>query len=429
MEGKDKIEIKFYGAAREVGRSCIMVNSEFLFDSGIKISEEGTEYPLIGKDELKKIKAVFLSHAHLDHSGALPLFNKLGFKGEIFATSMTKDITRILLKDSFHIEMLNKEEPGYTKENIQQAINQIKKVNYFIEYNLKGTKFRYFDSGHIPGSASVLIELKGKRILYSGDINSRETRLLRKLEYEKYVPKIIDTLICESTYGDRNHEDRKKQEENFIEKIKETLHNKGTVLIPAFSVGRAQEIILLLDSHNIRYPVYLDGMAKKVSNLFLKNTGWIKSHDSLSKALNKVIYIKKPRQREEVSRKNAIIITTSGMMDGGPVIDYLEYLWKNPKNSILLTGYQVEGSNGRLLLDEGKVFIDGIRVKVKAFYKKYDFSAHSGRNELIRYIETIKPKALILQHGDETAIMSLAEYFKGKGIKVYTPKLNESISI
>ncbi|MGM5481908.1 MAG: MBL fold metallo-hydrolase [Nanobdellota archaeon] len=417
------MKFTFHGGAEEVGRSCIEVDDRFLFDAGLKITEEGSEYPIM--EDCNHIKAVFLSHSHLDHCGALPLFNKRGLNCGIFCNSMTRQTSKILMKDSFHIELINKQHPIYTKDNLMSVISFMKNVKFGRSYNLDDAKFSFHYAGHIPGASSVLLELDNRKILYTGDYNTIDTNLMSGADMDF---KDIDVLICESTYGDREHPGRKLEEKRFLDNIKKVLERGGNVLIPTFAVGRAQEIMEMLNKENFGVPIYLDGMAKRVTNLYKKMPEYIKNPKKYTDAINKVKFIKKWKDRHEVVKHQSIIITTSGMLDGGPVIDYLGYFYHNEKNGVFLTGYQGEGSNGRLLLEEGKVFLDGVRVKMKAQVEKFDFSAHAGRREIIKTINSISPKNLILQHGDLEPLEHLRKEFESK-MNVYVPKIGESLDI
>ena len=414
------MKFAFYGGAREVGRSCVCLDGKYLFDAGLKISEEGSEYPL--PFDLEGIQAVFLSHAHLDHSGALPLFYHRGLRGSVFCNPLTKDTTKILLKDSFHIELLENREPEYKRWDIADVMGSMVNIKYNKPQDLGGAKVTYLDAGHIPGSASVLLEYAGKRILYTGDINSSDTRLLEGLRYKAGD---IDILICESTYGDRDHPKRGQSEGHFLQDVEETLKRGGSALVPAFAVGRAQEILMILDQRRWDVPIYLDGMAKKFVSLLLRRPGFVKKPDLLSKALQKVTFVRNKKHRKRIMHDRGIFVTTSGMLDGGSVLDYLQAVYHNEKSALILTGYQAEGSNGRLLLDEGRAYIEGLRIKIRCMLKRYDFSAHSGQKELISYIRSIKPKQLILMHGKDESAEELAKRFND--IPVTIPRLGDEV--
>ena len=293
------MKIQFLGSAKEVGRSCILVNDWILLDAGLMIGKEKAEYPEDFSE--KDIKAVFLTHAHLDHTGALPLLNHLGLRCVIYATKMTRAITKILLKDSIHIEELKGNHPAYTEENINNILSYFTYTNYNRDYEEKGVslKYKFLDAGHIPGSASVLIDFEDKsgqrkKILYTGDINAIDSNLLNGLNYHKKNSELknVDVLICESTYGGRDHPPRSEQEKEFLSTIQRTIDKGGSVLIPAFAVGRSQEIIMMLAKRNFKVPVYLDGMGKKVTDLFIKEHKFLKDGKLFQKAVEKVEFVR-----------------------------------------------------------------------------------------------------------------------------------------
>jgi putative mRNA 3-end processing factor len=411
------MKLTFYGAAKEVGRSCIVVDDMYMLDAGIELNHE-VRYPAI--TDLSSIKGIFLCHAHLDHSGALPLFNFQGLEVPIFCTSMTKKLTYILLKDEFKIQKLQREHPAYHKSNIRNVMALMKYVSPRMMRRFEDMEFQFLLSGHIPGSCSIFMKVDGRSLLYTSDINNVDTLLMKKCDE---IP-LADVLITECTYGEREHPPREETEKKFLEKIQETLERGGSVLIPVFAVGRAQEIMMLLDRLETKVPIYLDGMAEDVTRIILEEPIWLKNGAALRKAFQRVKLVKNQR-REDIAKQQSIILTTSGMMEGGPVISYLAHMYFDEKNSILLTGYQTKETNGRRLLEKGEVDIDGRIVKVKCYYEQFDFSAHAGRKELIELIRKVNPEHLILQHGDPEALDSIASEFKDK--KVYIPELGDTI--
>ncbi|RMF54775.1 MBL fold metallo-hydrolase [Candidatus Woesearchaeota archaeon] len=420
------MQLIFHGAAREVGRSCVEVASEkrFLFDAGIKITAEQPEHPT-HIDDLRGIAGVFLSHGHLDHCGALPLLDHTGLRCPIFCTSATKAITRILLKDALKIERIKHHHPAYDKNDVFKALDSVQKVRYGQKNYLEGIEFAFQDAGHIPGSASIMVEVEGKRILYTGDINTTQTMLLKGAFVN--FPK-INTLICESTYGEKDHPERKKEEKAFLSKVKE-ISDTGSVILPVFAVGRAQEVMMMLAKKDFSVPIYMDGMAKSVTELFEQEPGFIRDVSLLQKSAEKVEFIESRDEREEALKKKGIFLTTSGMLSGGPVIKYLTELGDNPNNGILLTGYQTEDSNGRLLLEEGRVIIDNKLIKINSQVKQFDFSAHAGMRELKELVRKIMPEHAIFVHGDKSATLSMAKFAESLGIKACAPKTDEILEV
>ena len=422
------MELKIHGAAKEVGRSAIQLTTndhKILLDAGIKLAQE-TSYPL-NMDDLTDTDVVFLTHAHLDHSGCLPLLRSHGMHCPVITNSVTKALTRILFKDAYKVEKINRRYVNYSKDDITETLADMQNVKYRKEYGFHELRYQYYDAGHIPGSSMILLEADGKRILYTGDFNTNESLLLNPADVD--IPPGIDVLITESTYGDREHLNRKKQREDFIQSIKATIARGGSVIVPVFAVGRAQEILLMLDQHDFGVPVYLDGMAKRVTEQMLAKPKFIKDVNLLKKAIQKVKVVKGFRERKNFIKQQGIFVTTSGMLEGGPVLDYIAGLWENELNSILLTGYQAEYTNGRLLVEEGNVFLDGWKVNVKAEVKHYDFSAHVGRTGLHEFITKIDPKKLVTVHGDSSAMKELAEWAESRGIESCAPALGDKIII
>ncbi len=435
------MKICFHGAAEEVGRSCIVINDSIMLDCGLKVGkheqmefhqfDSGSHYENFGYPTTLKyndIMFALISHAHLDHCGALPLFNKLGMNVPIFMTDTTKKISEELMNDALKIAK-HEDHNFYSCENIQNIMKEIKNVNQSTdkkraEHNYDDFKFEFFNSGHIPGSSSILLNVEGIKLLYSGDINYSETRLMNKAEK---LPE-ADVLIAEATYGDREHTKRDWEEDRFLGNIDDTLKRGGSVLIPVFAVGRAQEILLLLSERNYEVPVYLDGMAKQITELILKTKNpFVKNLDRLKRFMERVIAVDN-RSRQTHLKHQGIFVTTSGMCTGGPVMDYLHYFHNKSSHSIFLTGYQSDDSNGHNILEHRSVVLDNKRYDIRCQVEKFDFSAHSGRSDLIKMINDVNPKILILNHGNKRAIQSLKEEFDRR-IKVVVPRIGEVIEL
>ncbi len=429
----------FHGAAKEVGRSCIELitqKNRFLFDSGIKLNsimesdiveenkQQEVEYPTWVND-LEKVDAVFLSHAHLDHSGALPMFNHFGLECPIFTTPATTATADVLLKDSYKIESLIKK-MEYGKGNIKRIQDLSQAVNYKTKYALPNSDihYTYFDAGHIPGSASVLLEIEGKRILYSGDINFIETRLMKPADINYGE---VDILITESTYGDREHPDRKETENEFIEAINNGLKN-GPVLLPTFAVGRCQELMMIL-AGKVDAQIYVDGMASSITKMYLNYGGSLRDISEFKKAVSKVDFVQDSMHRKDLMKQRNVFITTAGMLDGGPIIDYLKTLWNNKDCSVLLNGYQAERSNGRMLLEKGRIVLENREVEFRGQVKHFDLSAHAGMSGLKNFIKKVNPKKLVLNHGDPPAEDNLRKYAESLNIETYEPEMDDRIEI
>lgn len=423
------MKLTFHGGAYEVGRSCIELFTEgerYILDAGIKFKENGFLYPE-RVVEYPEIDGLFLSHAHLDHSGALPLFEHYNLICPIFTTIQTKGITRIMLKDSYKIARIKGLHPAYSKLDLKKVRKAMKIIQFDKEYKHRMIKFKFFNAGHIPGSASIWIKTEGKTLLYTGDMNTRETQLMYKA-HTQYGP--LDVLIVESTYGNKNLPNRHETEEAFLAKIEETLTRGGSVLIPTFALGRAQEILHILSRKKFNVPIYFDGMCRKLTNRILLNPSkYVRNKPQLANMFYKrTKKINHREQRREIAlNEQCIILTTSGMMQGGPVMDYLKYLWGNPKNSVLLMGFQCKRTNGRHLLEDGYVYIDGWKTYVKCEVQKYDFSGHADKEGLHQLILSARPKHLIIQHGDPEQAEALADWARKQKIDIFVPKVGDSL--
>lgn len=429
------MELIIHGGAQEVGRSCIeMVTEKYtriLFDAGLKLEEKGSEYPE-SVTNFSEIDAVLLSHAHLDHCGALPYFDHNGLDCPIYATPATKALAKLILEDAFKVGMLTHQELGYFQDDVRAAVGCIKNIRSRQQGMVNEVKFSLHRINHIPGAAAILAETEGKRILYTGDIKLDETQLHAPTDLAGFTN--IHTLICEATYGDREHPDRKKTEKDFIGEIKTALARGGSVIIPVFALGRAQEILLIVSDAceqgvlPANVPFYLDGMAAKATELTLHFPESVKQPARLARCFRRAKRITNPGERIAAVKKQGIFITTAGMLTGGPVMEYLKCL-NNPRNAILLTGYQGEHTNGRLLEEEGCVFIDGWKTRVHCAWKKFDFSAHAGLSELKRLIRAVQPKQVVFVHGEPESIKNIADWTRAMDITTHAPNLCDKIHI
>jgi len=428
------MEIIFRGAALEVGRSCIEVKtdkSKILLDCGVKLGKD-IEYPLLD-NSIKDIDKVFVSHAHLDHSGSLPILFSKRIDVPIITTELTKKLVKVLLKDMIRISETENRKIPYNYHDIKETMRYTIPLGYKEKKYYKDFSYELFSAGHIPGSASILLNYEnGKNILYTGDIKLRNTRLTKGADLS-YTKDDINVLIIESTYGNSIHPDRKAVELSFIQKIKEVLFRGGVALIPVFAVDRAQEIALILNDYDINAPIYMDGMAVEVTKLMLKYRDMLNEANQLEKALENIKLIEKSEDRvkavENLSKNGGVVITTAGMLDGGPILYYLKLFMHDPKNALLLTGYQVRDSNGRHLIETGKLFIEKEEIKPNLEVCLYNFSCHAGMDELHEIIKKVNPELLIIQHGEEVQATILRNWALEHGFDAITPKLGDKIRI
>ena len=393
------------------------------------LKEDGFEAPF-NIFNLPGINGLFLSHAHLDHTGSLPLFEHYNLLCPIFTTEQTRELTAVLLRDSYKIARIKHLHPAYQKIDLKNVYRSTRIIEFNKAYKHMNIDFKFFNAGHVPGSAMILINAEGKKILYTGDFKLATTRLMKGAEQLLNDPELknIDVLITESTYGGKILPDRNDLEEAFLDKVEEVV-KKGSALIPVFALGRAQEILLILSKRKFSVPIYFDGMSvdltKKILSLDPTN---INGKKTLIDMYKKVDLVKKEKKRHKIMNNKGIFITTSGMLQGGPVMAYLENMWGNPNNAILLTGFQCKRTNGRLLLDEGYIYLSGWKTYVKCQVQKFDFSGHGDDNEIKQLIKALNPKNLVFNHGDESSILSLKAWAeKNLLAKVFAPAVGDSI--
>ncbi len=433
-------QIKFLGGCREVGRSAVLIESnngaQCMLDYGIRFKGE-ERLPLDG--DFSNLKAIALSHCHVDHSGGLPFL----FKNKdipLFTNPLTLRMSEILIKDT--IKISNYPHPfGYRElqRTIKNASFLSNEVRQKIDDNFYIT---FYDAGHIPGSVSILVEVDKKRILYTGDINTQESNLVSPAEPLK-LPE-IDVLITESTYALKEHPIRAELEKKFIDDTLNIIENGGKVLVPAFGVARSQEILLVLQKYNFKSEIFLDGLARKVSTEYAQFPNSFRNFAEYKSALKKAQLITSREKRKNVKkRSDGLIISPSGMLKGGAALEYISSILTDPSSAVFLVGYQVEGTPGRKLIDE-KIFefkektsrnyrTKDISIKANCNVDYYDFSSHADKFHLHKYIEDIKfqndSKFIFCVHGDAKSTTSFAYDLSDKGFNSVAPEIGETYKI
>lgn len=412
------MKITFLGGSREVGRSAFLLENDkrLLLDYGIKLNSR-TEYPLPFQGF---IDAVVLSHAHLDHSGFVPAVYEYG-NAPCFATYPTQALSALLIKDSMKIQRMNKEKSHYSKNDFRKMMNNLIPLTYNNPLNLTDhTSIMLKDAGHIPGSAITQIEADKKRIVYTGDFKLEETWLHKGAE----LIEDVDILLIESTYSEKEHPPRKKLEEEFYKETIKVLENGGNALLPSFAVGRSQELVQMLRYFDEDAKIYLDGMAKTASQIILDYPSYVKDAKALRAALESVEWVNSDRQRKKALERPSIIVTTAGLVEGGPVLRYILKLNKN--SEIIFTGFQIPGTNGRRILDEHKMELNGIEQNIETPAKYMDFSAHAGRKDLFSFVKKANPEKIFCIHGD--TCVEFANDLNAEGYDAVAPKMGDSFN-
>ena len=425
------MEISILGGGSEVGASCIHVSmgeTNILIDAGMRM--HGDEpLPALGMlENLGRLDAVLITHAHADHIGALPIVHSLFPDIPIYATPPTIDLMKIMMKDSYKILEQRSREMNtllpYTEDQVNALFHSLLHIPASGVLQIGGLKITSFRAGHILGAVMFLIEGDNQRLLITGDLSFRAGRTIPGAE----VPHQLnpDVIVIESTYGNRAHTDRNTEERLLAEHVSEAISSGGFVLIPAFALGRAQEVLLVLQDYMERglipeFPIYVDGLVTPISKVYSSYPQYLKGPVSHRIRKNGDVFITEgrckavsPKERNEVlNGKPGCIVASSGMLTGGASSWYAERLVSNEKNAIFITGYQDEESPGRKLLNlaeniEKQLELNGTTYEVKCLVRKYGLSAHADANEINRFIQSLNPTYTLLVHGDDEARSQIA---------------------
>ena len=423
------MQLSFLGAAREVGRSGALLEtkkSKVVFDYGMKMSDEESREPKFPLAVHGFLDAVILSHAHLDHSGALPYLFQAA-EPKVLTHTATVPIMQVLLQDSIKIAHLNKKK-CFTTTQLKRMLRNTDGISYDKEYiATSDISFKMRDAGHILGAGMVEAEAEGTSITYSGDFKMGDTCLHKGAKLANKA----DVLVIEATYGDRDHPPRNDLEKEFVSAIREVIDNNGSVLLPCFALGRTQEIITMLYKHRLEVPVYMDGMSRAMSEIYLDFPELINDYDQFYNAMKWVNWIVAPPQRNSVFNEPSVVVSTAGMLSGGPAVRYIQNIKDIDHSAVFFTGYQVPGTPGsKLLADkqfEGKeLTLDCSPLDIRRF----DFSAHAGSDELHETIKAVDPSILFVNHGEEEQCEALRQWADDElGCYAFAPKLGEKYKL
>jgi KH/beta-lactamase-domain protein len=448
------VRVSTLGCCREVGRASFVLstaNTRVLIDCGDKPGAEG-EVPYLQAPEampLTDIDAVVLTHAHLDHSALLPILFKYGYDGPIYLTEPTRDLMGLLQLDYLDVAAKQGRTPPYDSGMVRKALKHTIPVEYGDVTDIApDVKLTLRNAGHILGSASAHFHVGDgfHNVAFSGDVHYTDTRLFNGAVND--FPR-VETLVMESTYGRRGDysTDQEDAERNLIDVIGETVENDGTVVIPAFAVGRSQEMLLVLaDAMRTgdlpTLPVYLDGMIREATAIHTAYPEYLR--DGLRE---RILYEDEnpfladqfhhvdggSEQRQDIADgEPAIILSTSGMVTGGPIFSWLDLLGTDPDNSLVFVGYQAEGTMGRRI-QQGRREVtlprwDGgeSRVTLQLRVESVSgFSGHADRNGLMDYVRTMndRPDRVLCVHGDETATNQFSSaLYEEFGMATYQPR-------
>jgi hypothetical protein len=422
------MEITFLGAVNEVGRSCFLIEAKrtkILLDAGVKLGEK-IDYPVIKDETIPEIDGVVISHAHLDHCGFLPHLYSKGYSGTVYATKPTIELMQVLLSDYIRVS----ETKGLQKNVVGKIMKNSRMLEYKQEIRIKDLTISLIPAGHILGSALIKVSDGRESIIYTGDINLSRTKLLNPAELRQLE---ADALIMESTNG--GEEDIMRTEKENLSLLTGIINNTilggGKVLVPSFATGRAQEVLLILDDYMTsgripKVPIYMDGMINKMLRIHRHNMVYCRKElqmkilmsDSDPFKSENFFEVKGKPERNKItsSDQSSIIVTTSGMLSGGPVLFYMSKLAKDKMNVMIFVGYQAEGTLGRTIKEgERDVEIDGKKIHISMEVKYVRISGHADRKQLESIPDKIKGvKKIFVVHGDPERSESIRSFLSKK---------------
>jgi hypothetical protein len=439
------VRITGLGGYREVGRSCSILNtslSKVMIDCGLNPSSTGGYSPYLNAPELlpiESIDGIVLTHAHLDHCGMLPWLFRMGYDGPVYCTEPTINLMALLQLDNIKITAGEGRNQAYSSEDIKNEIKHCITIRYGETTDISpDIKMTLYNAGHIIGSSMVHFNVgEGLyNVLFSGDFKYERTMLFNRAN--KRYPR-VEALVMESTYGAR--EDTQPTREEAVGKlvgvVKNTVQRGGKTIIPVFSVGRSQEVMLVLEEavrngSMDKMNTYLDGMMWEATAIhtaypeYLNNELRDRIFEENNPFLSEIfvrVDSREMRNQILITSEPCIVLATAGMMNGGPVLEYFKYWASDPRNSLIFVGYQAEGTLGKRIQEGLKEIpmseVGGkpITTRVELEIETADgFSGHSDRRQLLNYVRDIssKPNRVILNHGDGTKSLELAAVIKNR---------------
>lgn len=451
------MKLTFFGAAGEVTGSCSMLEAnkqKILIDCGMFQGDEESEkknQQALPFDP-KTITAVLITHAHLDHVGRLPLLAKNGFEGFVYTTPPTRDLARLILEDACGVMEYDNKKFGkpllYNMDDVERIMSQFKTVKYYQPLSLANGELSvtFRDAGHVFGSAFIEVAAEGKKVVFSGDVGNVDVPILPDTDA---LPTDLDALICESTYGDRQHESSKEREEMLRKLITEVVAKKGVLMIPSFALERTQELLYALNDlierdHKLKQvPIFLDSpLAIDTLKVFEKYpdyydeeaTKFFKEGDDIFDFPG----LTKTYTRDESIKINhtpapKIIIAGAGMMTGGRILHHAMHYLSDKQNMIAMIGYQSPGTLGwKILKGHPTVPVLGETVQVRCQVRMISaFSAHGDKEKLEKWISNggHAPSLVILNHGDREQSTAFSEVLGKQGVKTVLAEYEKVIEI
>ncbi|HLC97915.1 MAG TPA: beta-CASP ribonuclease aCPSF1 [Candidatus Nanoarchaeia archaeon] len=453
------VRVSFLGAARQVGRSCLLLQtpeSRILLDCGIDPSQEGPEsYPFLDAPEfnISEIDAVIVSHAHLDHTGLIPYLFKYGYQGPIYCTEPTRDVMALLQLDFIKIQRNEGEDPIYTTEDVRSMVLHTICIDYDAVTDITpDMRLTFYNAGHMLGSAIVHLNIGNglHNLVYTGDIKYARTNLLEAAHTQ--FPR-VETLIMEATYGGRDNVMNSREADDYMtEVVTNTFKRGGKVLMPVLGSGRAQEVMIIIErlvreGRIPKTPIYLDGMLWDITAIHTAHPEYLNRnirqeifHTENNPFLSDVfVRVGSNKERKQIMLEEGpcMILATSGMLQGGPSVEYLKGLAEGSKHSLVFSCYQPPGSLGyRIRAGEKEIMLreNGKQqvIKMNMEVHKVEVTGHSDRRELMNFVKHCnpQPRKVMTLHGEASRCLDLATSIHQQfRIETLAPKNLETIRL
>src|SRR5437773_120233 len=392
-----------------------------VLDYGVMVNNH-VEFPM--HIPPKEVEAIVLTHAHLDHVGSAPIFYIAGGV-PLFGVQPTLTLTSLIIKDFLKLSGYY---APYEYIDLQTMLKHTRELQYRQAVDVGNGSATLVNAGHIPGSAQAIVQSDGKRLLYTGDFNRQPTRLVDGADPEY---KNLDGIILEGTYATEDHPVREGLEKEFVEKVTEVVEGGGTVLVPAFGVGRSQELLSILSAFHFEHPVFVDGMALDAMELLMKHPEALREERVFVRGSKMAHWVDCWYYRRRAAKTPGVIISPAGMLKGGASVFYMENVAAKKQNAVFMVSFQVPGSPGRILLERRKFVIHGKARPVDARVERFDFSSHGDRRELELTLSDLDKKTKVfIVHGAEGNCKKLADWAsKEQGLDAKAPKTGDVIEI
>lgn len=444
----DLLTITPLGAGSEVGRSCVYMTFKgktVLFDCGIHPAYSGmAALPYFDEIDPSTIDVLLITHFHLDHAASLPYFlEKTTFKGRVFMTHATKAIYKLLLSDYVKVSKVSVDDMLFDEQDILRSMDKIEVIDFHQTLEVNGIRFWCYTAGHVLGAAMFMVDIAGVRVLYTGDFSREEDRHLRAAELPQFSP---DICIIESTYGVQLQQSRSVREKRFTDVIHSTVAQGGRVLIPAFALGRAQELLLILDEywanhpelHNIPiyyasplakrcmavYQTYINSMNERIRNQFATSNPFDFKHISPLKSIDNF---------DDVGP--SVVMASPGGLQSGLSRQLFDKWCGDKKNSCLIPGYVVEGTLAKTIINEPKEvqLMNGLTAPLNMQVHYISFSAHADYAQTSTFLKELMPPNIILVHGEANEMgrlkQKLISLFADRNTKIISPKNCQSVEM